>query len=88
MIRRMICCRQPNGRTNAAFWAHYCAQTRCPYSHMMEGGDTLPKHYGLKAQPVEIIADQTPRQALARSLRRAWETVRWNVARLLRLRWR
>jgi hypothetical protein len=48
----------------------------------------MPRHYGLKAKPIEIVADPTAWGLAKRALRGAWETIRWNVARLLRLRWR
>lgn len=46
----------------------------------------MPKHYRLKAEPIEIIADATLTKLLRRAVRSAFSWLRWQAARLLRLR--
>lgn len=48
----------------------------------------MPKHYGLKAQPIEIVKDDRALYLAKLKARRGWAWFKWSVARLLRLRWR
>jgi hypothetical protein len=48
----------------------------------------MPKHYRMKAAPIEIVADPTLRKLAGHYARRAWSWIKWKAAVILRLRTR